>query len=232
MIKIQVYKLEDDIIKVVLPFTHITINIIVYPKRPDKLTSIVICPAKFINIEESSILLQVLDYLFYKIANNLDIANEIVIDELVLPKNTVSQKFDKRELLVVLYAHDKEDEKMFWCGSLLVRNEFGIRLFFNNGITTNLRNLLDIEIKFNEPLSRSESFDLAYFVTFVIYRICNGSYNEHNDIRIYSNGRYFDEEKIELFVKGCKKCYGDTDFRYNQGITPIGDCYDNWFDES
>lgn len=232
MIRIPIKKLKDHIIKVVLPFDYVTPIITIEINRPDKLTSITIYPANHISIEEGSILLQVLNYLFYKVTNSLEIPNEIIVNGQVLPEKVKQRKAKKDKLLIALYYQLPEEGRASWYETLLVRDEVWIKLFFNYEDNTNYKNLLDIGLKFNRRLFKSESFDLAYFVTFVIYRICTGDYSFY-DTNIYSSAKHpFNEEKIEAFVIGCKKCdVANVDLRRDLDITElseIGNCSNDW----
>jgi len=232
MTKVPIQKLKGGVIRVVLPLEFVVPIITIETNRHDKLTSITICPVKRMTIEESAILLHVLDYLFYKTTNNLNVGDEIAIDESVLPKTIVGRNLGQRKLLVAIYDHHDRDEREYWWETLLYKNEVWIRLFFNEGKTTNFNNLLQVELKFNRQLLRDESWRLAYFIVFVAYMLGIRRYDYSYGISIYSGDQdVFDEKLIELFMRDCKKCYVDyISLADDLDISQIEDCTDDFED--
>lgn len=160
------------------------------------------------SIKESAILLQTLYYLLYKATNNLEIADEILIDEHSLPEKRAYSDYNNRKMLVAIYKrHDGTDRARLVCWeTLLFRDEVAIRLLFYDSAYAEYKvddfrgykDLFLVELKFNESLSKIESWMLAQFIAFVTYRLCSNDYAIGRCILIYGGGKHiFDEEQIK-----------------------------------
>jgi len=242
MIRIPVNKLKDGTVVVTLPFESVAPIVTLETNRQDKFTSISIHRLGPMTIKESAILLQVLDYLFYNTTNNLHITNEIIIDEHALQKDVIQRNSneDDDELLVVVYVrHDGTDRERLVCWeTILIRDKVAIRLLLYDSAYAEYKaeefigykELFNVELKFNKSLSKIESFELAQFVAFVTYKICNGDYTVGRCVWIYGGGRHiFDEELIKTFVKGCKKSDGYIESLKYEDISELEEfSWDDW----
>jgi len=237
MVKIPVSKLKDGTVRVALPFESVTPIITIETKRQDKFTSVSVYPLGHMSIEESAIILHVLDYLLYNTTNNLEIANEIVIDEHtlqkdVLQRNSSEDESDEDEVEVIIYKrHDGSDrEELISRETLLVRDNVVIKLFFNDGDFTNYKELFNVELKFYKPLSKTESLELAQFVTYVTYKMCVGDYYSGECVQIYGGGKHiFDGKLIKTFVENCKKSWGYLDLKDELDISELEEfIWDDW----